>query len=840
VYLTGAHTWNNLVDMGRSDPPEKFDFPAYLDFLERHHHNFIRLWAWDSTTWDTRANGALGKDFIHKAAPLPWVRTGPGNALDGKPKFDLTKFEPEYFERLRSRVAAAGERGIYVSVMFFEGWGLMHGNRRKNTDDGWAWRSHPFNPANNINGLTIEGADALSGRVHTLRNPKANQLQAAYLRKVVDTVNDLDNVLYEVINEGGEKEWNWWVIQTVQEYERTQPKQHPVGNTGHGAERVAGMLASPSDWVSPGRADGFGEDPPAWNEKKVSLLDTDHIWGVGGNAGWVWKSFLRGHNPIFMDPYDGSVLGQDRGWEPLRAALGHTRRLAERVNLAAMTPHNDLASTGYCLAHPGHEYLVYQPKKNEAFSVTLRPGAYLLEWFDPAKGATAGRERIEVTGGARQFKAPSATDAVLYLKNAASLSKEVELYHWVDFPIEAPGAAADVARWDVEGSCTWTHENGSVQRTSLLWYSGSGDTYVYRFGGALQGRWTGRTSSPVAALDGLELTAEVTPSRNPQRIGWSGRRAGEPTAWAHQKGPDGALVKCTPILIMMPDVQRWFDDPARMRAFVAEFNDNHGFNGGHISTIGRGWFEVGSTDGLRTAPAAPDVKTFAALEAAASEWSERGGWLHLWMWGKGGSGDFSNLPGGYNGEQSGRINRYIAARLGPVPGWSMGIGWDVEFWVDQAKLEWWLDDLVPQLGGWHHWIGHRYSDSDIGQGRDPEPANQGEYLSRGIAWNTLRSGREQYAGWEHWFTMTSDGEIDAGLAAAPDRPMMTEDRFRQRQSNWPQKDLRSDDAIVKEVPRWATRGVAAIYGRLFDSGDGGSDVWPNKAAIKAVIESIDE
>ncbi len=424
VYLTGAHTWNNLVDIGRSDPPEKFDFTAYLDFLERHHHNFIRLWAWDSTTWDTRANGALGKDFIHNAAPLPWARTGPGNALDGKPRFDLTKFEPEYFERLRARVQAAGERGIYVGVMFFEGWGLMHGNRRRNTEDGWAWRSHPFNLANNINNLTIEGSDALSGRVHTLRNPEANRLQAAYLRKVVDTVNDLDNVLYEVINEGGEQEWNWWVIRTVQEYQQTKPKQHPIGNTGHGAERLASMLASPADWISPGRVDGFAEDPPAWNEKKVSLLDTDHIWGVGGNATWVWRSFLRGHNPIFMDPYDGSVLGQDPGWEPLRAALGHTRRLAERVNLAAMTPQDNLASTGYCLAHPGREYLVYQPRKNEAFSVELQPGTYLFECFDPAKGTIAGTGRIEASGGRQQFKPPTAADAVLYLKKAPQLSKD--------------------------------------------------------------------------------------------------------------------------------------------------------------------------------------------------------------------------------------------------------------------------------------------------------------------------------------------------------------------------------------------------------------------------------
>jgi len=418
VYLTGSHTWNNLVDMGRSDPPGAFDFDAYLEFLEKHHHNFIRLWAWDSTTWDTRANGALGKDFIHHAAPLPWVRTGPGKALDDKPKFDLTKFESEYFERLRSRVEAAGRRGIYVGVMFFEGWGLMHGNRRRNTEDGWAWRSHPFNPANNVNHLTIEGSDALSGRVHTLRYPEANKLQAAYLRKVVDTVNDLDNVFYEVLNEGGEKEWNWWVIRTVQEYRQTKPKQHPIGNTGHGAERLASMLASPADWISPGRVDGFAEDPPAWNENKVSLLDTDHIWGVGGNAAWVWKSFLRGHNPIFMDPYDGSVLGQDRGWGPLRAAMGHTRRFAERVNLAAMQPRDELTSTGYCLADPGREYLVYQPRKGEAFTVELKAGVYRFEWFDPAKGAPAGDGRIKTPGGAQQFKTPSAGEAVLYLKQA--------------------------------------------------------------------------------------------------------------------------------------------------------------------------------------------------------------------------------------------------------------------------------------------------------------------------------------------------------------------------------------------------------------------------------------
>ncbi len=53
--------------------------------------------------------------------PQPWPRTGPGAATDGKPKFDLDRFDPGFFDRLRERVVAPGERGIYVSVMLFEG-----------------------------------------------------------------------------------------------------------------------------------------------------------------------------------------------------------------------------------------------------------------------------------------------------------------------------------------------------------------------------------------------------------------------------------------------------------------------------------------------------------------------------------------------------------------------------------------------------------------------------------------------------------------------------------------------------------------------------------------------
>ena len=106
IYLSGAHTWNNLQDLGTNDPPQAFDFPAYLDFLEQHHLNFIRLWRWELTKY---VEGYNQKPFY--CTPQPWLRSGPGLALDGKPKFDLTKFDEAYFQRLRSRVEDAGQPG---------------------------------------------------------------------------------------------------------------------------------------------------------------------------------------------------------------------------------------------------------------------------------------------------------------------------------------------------------------------------------------------------------------------------------------------------------------------------------------------------------------------------------------------------------------------------------------------------------------------------------------------------------------------------------------------------------------------------------------------------------
>ena len=216
------------------------------------------------------------------------------------------------------------------------------------------------------------------------------------------------------------------MIRYVKEYEKTKPKQHPVGMTSYTQSDNRVMWDSPADWISPGgmgntSEDGpFKSDPPAADGRKVLILDTDHLWGSGGGVDWVWKSFLRGYNPIWMDAYDGSsgwgpALPRDA--DPVRRNLGESRRYAARVNLAAMTPHDELASSRYCLADPGREYLVYLPAGGRVTVDLLKAAAaFAVEWFHPQTGETKQATPVRGDGPVALVSPFRAGDAVVYLQ----------------------------------------------------------------------------------------------------------------------------------------------------------------------------------------------------------------------------------------------------------------------------------------------------------------------------------------------------------------------------------------------------------------------------------------
>jgi Family of unknown function (DUF6298) len=426
VVLSGSHTWSNFQDNGHGDPPPVFDYPRYLDFVANHGHNFFRLYVWENSRWTLQSPD---EDYWFFPA-APYQRTGPGMALDGKPKFDLTRFDPAYFERLRARVQAAGARGIYVAVMLFDGWAVA--GAKGSHHDRNPWHGHPFNAANNINGIDGDTNHDDSGtESHELAVHAVTAIQEAYVRQVIDSVNDLDNVLYEISNESevASTAWQYHIIDFIKRYEKSKGRSHPVGMTVQYPDgKNSTLLESPADWISP---NGDLDDPPVATGAKVIVADTDHLCGICGNRQWAWKSFTRGENPIFMDGYDGSAYGvggagfefNEPKWISLRDNLGYILSTARRFDLHTMRPEPGLASTHYCLADPARgDFIIYLPPAASSPGVVevdlgRTRGALSVEWLDPARGHMFKAEPI--SGGKKvSLTAPFDGDAVLLLRPA--------------------------------------------------------------------------------------------------------------------------------------------------------------------------------------------------------------------------------------------------------------------------------------------------------------------------------------------------------------------------------------------------------------------------------------
>jgi hypothetical protein len=412
VLLAGAHTWLNIQDTRPSFiPGEDFDFDRYLDLLRSNGHTYTRLWVWE------QGSGIAGVSDDARFTPTIYARTGPGRALDGGARFDLERFDDEYFHRLRARVDAAREQGVYVSVMLFNGWSLDD----KGEDTGNPCLGHPYNGANNVNGVDADvDDDGYCDEAHRLEVAAVTSYQEAYVEKVVDTVGDLDNVLFEISNESpaGSHEWQYHMIEHLRGVLGERGLDRPIGMTVEWPDGDNTVLfTSPAEWVSPNDQGGYRDDPPPADGSKVSVLDTDHLWGVGGDRGWVWKSVTRGHNLAYMD-CDELCTGApgEAARDEVILNMGAAVWLTSQMDLATARPDTTVTSTGYALVSDLGELLVYLPDGGSATVELASSGRFLVTWLDPVTGEVM--EPVALDGeGAMTLVSPFANDAVVLLRS---------------------------------------------------------------------------------------------------------------------------------------------------------------------------------------------------------------------------------------------------------------------------------------------------------------------------------------------------------------------------------------------------------------------------------------
>ncbi len=97
-----------------------FDAIPYLDELHARGFNLTRTFS--GTYREVPGSFKIEKNTLAPAADryiAPWPRTDEPGAADGRNTFDLSRWNDAYFERLKTFVAAASERGIVVEYTLF-------------------------------------------------------------------------------------------------------------------------------------------------------------------------------------------------------------------------------------------------------------------------------------------------------------------------------------------------------------------------------------------------------------------------------------------------------------------------------------------------------------------------------------------------------------------------------------------------------------------------------------------------------------------------------------------------------------------------------------------------
>ena len=352
--------------------------------------------------------------------------------------------------------------------------------------------------------------------------------------------------------------------------------------------------------------------------------------------------------------------------------------------------------------------------------------------------------------------------------------------------------------FDLIAEATFRHTDSKVTIRTGLFYAGN-KTWILRFTGTRPGEWEFTTRSKDPELDGR--TGGVTIEPNP---GVAGFMIPMGNKWG-RLGLDEAFV---PQFVSYAGPQDYFNKPDRIDTDIKTWFEEHGFNGFH-TFVGMAWFDLDKARGgyqqIPTEDPNPDPRTFEALELLIGKVHKAGGVVHVWTWGDE-QRKMTPARWGINGRVDQRLQRYIGARLGPLPGWSMGYGFDLQEWVKPDDLRIWHQYMHEHMG-WFHFLG----------GRAPEL----EQIYDGLDYSSYQQTRPTY-----------DTYVEA-LEKRPGKPSFMEDRFRVRINVYPEKDYDLDMTRRGLWHSMMAGGVANIWAYLIDAPkDGRSAVYPNREEIR--------
>ena len=283
----------------------------------------------------------------------------------------------------------------------------------------------------------------------------------------------------------------------------------------------------------------------------------------------------------------------------------------------------------------------------------------------------------------------------------------------LEWSVDNPSISGNA--FDVLATVTFVHTASGETRKTEMFYDG-GTTWLFRFTATRTGAWTFSSSSTDPDLDGWTGSISVSPNPDPTSKGFivaSGTRFARQVSDASGDGTglEGYLhnvfqdeVDLRTSAIWGQGLGRWAD-PSLTHALIDQIEDN-GFDTMEVE-LEHQVFQLNAARHTDHNRQEPDLDTFRIVEQILTIAHARGHTVRLFMW-----GDESRrmtpegLPGGINGSVDQRMQRYLCARLGPLPGWTMNYGFDLEEWVSESEVGVWASYMNDHMG-WPHLLAAR-------------------------------------------------------------------------------------------------------------------------------------
>lgn len=404
-----------------------FDYKKYLATLQADGLNLTRTFT-GAYVEPVGAFKIEGNTLAPAAGRLvcPWARSDTPGYIHGGNRFDLTRWDSAYFQRLKGFMTEADRRGIVVELNLFT---PMYEDPQ--------WNYSPMKASNNINGIGKVGKHEV---YTTDKEPALLAVQQAMVRKIVRELNDFDNLYYEICNEpyfgGVTRSWHDAITDVIIDTEKTLPKKHLISwNVANDYAKIKDPHPAISIFnFHYARPEAVTDN---YSLNKVLGLNETGFKGTGDDyyRMQAWEFLLAGGG-LYNNLDYSFCVGHEDGTFPVKAPTpgGGGRELRRQLRLLAdflgrfdflhMKPAREVVKGGVpkeigfqVLAEPGKQYAIYlRSSKNVALEIDLAPGKYEGEWLDAASGQRMEVPLLDHAGGVALFKAPEfAQDCALRL-----------------------------------------------------------------------------------------------------------------------------------------------------------------------------------------------------------------------------------------------------------------------------------------------------------------------------------------------------------------------------------------------------------------------------------------